>query len=154
MKPAYLLPAWCRTAGRVLLCIFLILVLDLATYGKPGDVWITHLIAPKYLNMAAMPMLLLGLIFIGFSPVRQEDEYVARLRTSSFMTSALANSIFMLLAFLAYNVWLFSDTDKSIPWGNVFTFCLQIYVIAILAIYIIIFRTRLWKAAKSMDNEK
>lgn len=154
MKTKYLLPRWCRTAGKVMLYLFLAMLLDVITFGKPGGSWLALIVSPEYLNMIVTPVLLGGLILLGFSPVKSEDEYTGRLRTSSFMISALANSVFIFIVVLLYNIWQFSDWRKDIPLENVFVFCLQMYVIAILAIYLIIFHIRLWCAAKSMSHEE
>ena len=83
---------------------------------------------------------LLGGIFVAFSKVKNEDEYISELRLSSLLWAVYVNYALLLLAF----IFIYNTSFLSVMMYNMFT---------ILIIFIIRFHFILYRTSKLSANE-
>lgn len=81
-------------------------------------------------------VLILGLLMVAFSREKAEDEYVTKLRASSLVWAIIANYVLLLLFTL-----LVYDLD--------YVYVLIVNLFTPLLLYILKFRTAVWKFRKS-----
>lgn len=83
---------------------------------------------------------LLGGIFIAFSKVKNEDEYISELRLSSLLWAVYVNYVLLLLAL----IFIYNISFLTVMMYNMFT---------ILIIFIIRFHFILYRSSKLSGNE-
>lgn len=140
MKKDFLFPQPFKKIGWVLAIPAAILMLCFLFNLKPFGVVIDE-VCGGLLDEAGTTLLTLGLLFISFSRERDEDEYVARLRTSCLVRAVIINYVILLVA-----TWALYDMGYlSFMMVNMFT---------ILILYIILFHVALWRFRKSVRYEE
>lgn len=86
-------------------------------------------------------LLIAGGLFIGFSKVKDEDEYIARIRLESLVWATYVNYGLLILTFLFI-------------YGEPFLTVMEINMFTILIFFLIRFHYFLWKSRKSLRYEK
>ena len=84
---------------------------------------------------------IVGGLFVAFSKLKVEDEYISELRLSSLLWAVYVNYAFLLLAF----IFVYNISFLSVMLYNMFT---------VLIIFIIRFHFILYRTTKQIANEK
>lgn len=84
---------------------------------------------------------IVGGIFVAFSKVKEEDEYISELRLSSLLWAVYVNYSLLLLAF----IFIYNMSFLTVMVYNMFT---------VLIIFIIRFHFILYRTTKQIPNEK
>lgn len=92
-------------------------------------------------NTIVGALFIVGVLLVGFSKEKKEDEYIAKLRLSSLLWAILVNYILLLVAFL----FIYGTAFFTVMIYNMFT---------VMIIFIVRFNYILYKNAKIAAHEK
>lgn len=159
MKKIFLLPRNVGIAGWILLGLYLLMVVDICTGGKPGGVWISHVMASTSFNMLSLPVLVLGLLIVSFSRVRGEDECTVNMRFSSMMIAVVASFVLLLVIYgfivSSGSVSDFATTQAYFAQMALVFYNLAMYnMVFLLIIYLMVFHISLLRLKWSAKHEK
>jgi hypothetical protein len=92
-------------------------------------------------NTIVGSLFIVGALLVGFTKEKNEDEFIANIRSSSLLWAVLVNYILLLVSF----IWIYGSSFLSVMMYNMFT---------VMLIFIIRFNYILHKNSKSMSDEK
>lgn len=103
MKSNYLLPHGYKRIGWCLTIPFLLLGLYMTIFGQSVGlpVWLEKIFG-DYLDEVISIALIVGLLLVGFSREKTEDEYITKIRLESLQLSVLANYVLLIICVLVF----------------------------------------------------
>lgn len=142
-KKSYLLPHGFQTLGWCLFgSLFLLLPLELLVWNK----W--QLIPQTYSQHGTSLLYFIAFasaFFVGFSREKQEDEFIATLRSKSVMLTACVMFLLMILYGLCYAVWSSVHPAPGAFWRYFFNvWQLTGNILFAFMLYVAIFRINYW----------
>ncbi len=163
MKTKFLLPPKFKSVGWILIGVSLILYLwanligdipflanakILCIYYSDANLW-KNTAASKFFQLRQTDiqpdiigiLLILGCLFVAFSRLKFEDEYIMKIRLESLVWATCVNFILLIIAIIAV-------------WGTDFLVVMEYNMVTILILFVIRFYYVLFLSRKIPGNEK
>ncbi len=163
MKTRFLLPLKFKTFGWILLGIAIMLytwvnlIGDIPFLANAKILCIYYSDAPLWQKPAASKffqwhqtdiqpdiigiLFIVGCLFVAFSRLKVEDEYIMKIRLESLVWATCVNFILLILAIIAI-------------WGTDFLVVMEYNMVTILILFVIRFQYVLFQSKKTQGNEK
>ena len=163
MKTKFLLPPKYKIFGWILFGIALILYMwinavgDIPFLANAKILCIYYSDAPLWNNPAPSKffqlhktdiqpdiigiLLIIGCLFVAFSRLKVEDEYISKIRLESLVWSVCVNFILLIVAIITI-------------WGTDFFIVMEYNMVTILILFVLRFHYVLFQSRKIKDNEK
>lgn len=152
MKNSLLLPHRFKQIGLILLLLDMVLIFAVFPFYAPHlDMW-SHRVFVLSHNV----LFLVSLGMIALAKERVEDEYIASLRSQTFLFVVYACFGFFILWYLAYCIaWLSGITEPS-NYSFMFQSLADIFNRTSLAVfaYVVVFNFRLWRMRRREKCEE
>jgi hypothetical protein len=163
MKTKFLLPTRFKTFGWILLSIAVMLYFwvqligDIPFLANAKILCIYYSDAPLWKNPASSKffqlhqtdiqpdiigiLFIIGCLFVAFSRLKVEDEYIMKIRLESLVWATLVNFVLLIIAIIAI-------------WGTDFLVVMEYNMITILILFVMRFHYVLYLSKKTQGNEK
>ena len=140
MKKEFLLPNGWKVPGVVLTCIFFVFAVLLFFNLEPFGLDLYRIIG-GYFSTIVIVGFIAGMLMLGFSREKDEDEYIGKLRTSALVWAVIVNyGILIVMTLFVY------DFD----YVNV----IVVNMFSMLIFFIAKYYYSLYKLRKSVSHEK
>ena len=163
MKTKFLLPPKFKAFGWILLSIAIILYIwvnvigdipflanakILCIYYSDAPLW-KHPACSRFFQLHQTDiqpdiigiLFIIGCLFVAFSRLKVEDEYIMKIRLESLVWATCVNFILLILAIIAI-------------WGTDFFVVMEYNMVTILILFVLRFHYVLFKSRKIQGNEK
>lgn len=140
MKKDFLFPAYCKKIGWIATVPFMMVCILLLAEAHIRGTYIYDFLG-GYLDETGCVGLIIALLLVAFSREKDEDEYVARLRSSSLIWAVIVNYLILIVLILSL-------------YGLLFLYAAWINMFLVLVLYIIKFNVSLYKFRRSTDHEE